>query len=419
MQKLRTKSISRQIIVNFIWFSFLASVAFSFMSLMFLFAIEDEFLERGLYSEKDRLIEQFQKDGIWAQPQPEHMKIYSSVSALPDDLVQKVSEEPHRKEFYGEEGRHYHIALLSEGAILVAEVSGKLLIRPLRKTLIVTFTVLLFLLTAIGCYVAYRLARKTILPLTQLADLVEAVDPEKLPKNFTESYPPNEVGVLANVLQNSMNRIGSYIERERHFTRDVSHDLRTPIAVVSGAVEVLKAHHSLDTETQGLVDRIDIANKHMARTVEALLSLAREEAGAIRHEPVRVLPVIEKTIIQFRHFLDGKEVEIHIDVAAATTLSLQPGVLEILLSNILGNAFEYTQEGTVSISMKDQKLSISDTAGGISSDIRGAMFEDAVKGNNSSGFGIGLSIVRRVCEYHNIDLSIEHLKNGTALHLSF
>ncbi len=418
-QQVKTRSIARQVIVNFCLFAVLISAIFSFMSFMFLFTVEDEFLNRDLLAERDKVIAEHTATGSWSRSDLDHMIVYQGIDTLPEDMRDQLIEEPRRREFYGAEGRHYHLAHLADGVFLVAEVSGRLLIRPLRGVIVTTFSALTLMLTIVGCFIAYRLARRSTAPLTRLAEFVDNTDPEQLPVGFAENYPPNEVGTLADALEKSLGRIARFIKREQHFNRDVSHDLRTPIAVVSGAVEVLQKRHKLDSSVAELVNRVDVANRHMARTVEALLSLAREEDATRNRQPIKLLPVLEKTILQFSHFLDGKEVEVEIAVAPATTLQLQVGVLEILLSNLLGNAFEYTEQGTVLIKYEENTLVISDTGSGVEEAMRETMFEMGEKGQGSSGFGRGLSIVQRVCEHHGVSIHVDHKAVGTEVYLYF
>lgn len=413
-------SIARQVTLKFCGFAFFISAIFSFMTFVFLFAVEDQFLDRELWSERDRLTDIYQETGEWDTPLDSSLSLHSGVDELPADLRQQLVAEPEtRKEFYGDQGRHYHVARLTGGMILVSEVSEKLLIRPLRNSILLTYGVLMLMLTAVGCFTAYRLAKRSISPLTNLAESMERATPENLPADFAGQYPDNEVGTLARALQASLGRIARFIRREQDFNRDVSHDLRTPIAVVSGAVEVLQKRHELDSDLAHVVNRIDVANKHMGRTVEALLSLAREDDTAALQQTTRLLPIVERTILQFSHLIDAKSIEIETDISVSAALSMQPGVLEILLSNLIGNALEYSEQGHVHIAFQGSQLSITDTAGGIDEAIRDTLFEAETKGHESSGFGRGLSIVKRVCEHHSVTINVEHLNGGTRITLGF
>lgn len=93
--------------------------------------------------------------------------------------------------------------------------------------------------------------------------------------------------------------------------------------------------------------------------------------------------------------------------------------LLILLSNLIGNAFQYTNEGFVKISFKSKRLSVTDSGEGIEENIKQKATSDLVKGRRSKGFGIGLSLVSRLCEHHNIELELEHLNQGTCISLKF
>ena len=111
-------SISRHVVVRFCLLAVLISLAFSMMNFLFLFTMEDEFIARTLKAEKDQLVTEYQKSGAWLDPQRENMEVHLSPSTLPDDLKGTFIEEPKREEYYGQEGRHYHVEALEDGALL-------------------------------------------------------------------------------------------------------------------------------------------------------------------------------------------------------------------------------------------------------------------------------------------------------------
>lgn len=416
----KSKSLQPEFIFKVCLISLIISLLFIFMNFMFLFTVEDSFLERGLQQEKERLTAYYQQHSRWPVPDQPHMQIYTKGQTLPDGIGGILAQEPRRREFYGRDGRHYHLMPLPEGAWLVSEVSSQLLIRPMRKGLIIVYGIMALMAAVAGCFMAYRMARKTIQPLTALADHISALNPQEKTQPFSANYPNNEIGVLARQLEQSLQRIDAFIEREQQFSRDVSHDLRTPLAVASGAVEILRqakgAGHTVDQTV--LLDRIESAHSHMSLTISALLSMAREQNN-ILPAPQKLLPVIEKIILQHSDQLDAQQISVDIQVPYQSEVIVADGVLEILLANILGNAFHYTEGGLVTISFDQGRLTITDTAGGIPADLQDKIFEKYTRSDHSSGYGLGLSIVKRLCEYHGIDLVIDHLKGGTAITLGF
>ncbi|WND01771.1 HAMP domain-containing sensor histidine kinase [Temperatibacter marinus] len=412
------KSIQPEFILKVCMIALVTSGVFIFMNFIFLFVVEDAFLSRNLNKEAQVLESHYSNAGSWKQPESKSMKRYETAASLPDNLERLMKEEPDRSEFYGQEGRHYHLATLSDGSYLVSEVSQQLLVRPMRKGLFVVYGVLSLLVTVIACLVAYGMARKTIRPITQLANEVASLEPSRAPETFAEGYPKNEIGQLAHQLENSMQRIYAFVQREQNFSRDVSHDLRTPLAVASGAIEILETQEETTQEQKALLERIKLSHVHMSLTVRALLSMARE-SSSVDLVDQKVMPIVEQTILQYGDRLEGKPVKLEVSVPYAATIAAANGVLEILLSNILGNAFQYTMEGAVHVTFKDGELTISDTAGGIPEALKSTLFEANSKSEHSSGYGLGLSIVKRLCEYHSIDLSITHLEGGTAISLKF
>lgn len=410
-------SIRHSIIFYFCIMVMLVALVFGFLSFAFLFSVEDEFIEREIYTEREYLISTYSAETGWRSPRQSNMQRYADVSSLPDDLRLQVQDDSRRQEFYGEEGRHYHIARLPDDSLLVAEVSTRLVIRQLSETIFKIYGVLLALLLLIGCVIAYLLAGRAVAPLTRLVDLVQSSKPEQLPIDFATEYPNNEVGTLAKTLQAAMDRTRRFISREQNFSRDVSHDLRTPIAVVAGGTEILLEDKDLPEHLIAPLERISVANEHMSRTVEALLSLAREEST--EKSSVLLLPVVEAVVLQLSHQLDANQTELDIDVPDDARVRLQTGVLEILLANLLGNAVTYTKQGVIDINFQEDILTIADTGEGVTSELQASLLEPGTRGEHSSGFGLGLSIVKRLCEHHAIGLQIEHPERGTRVSLTF
>ena len=273
--------------------------------------------------------------------------------------------------------------------------------------------ILCFTLMLIACLIAWLLGRKTAKPLQQLADLVDGVAPEHIPDNFAEEFPPNEIGILASTLEETMARMKQALAREKSFTRDVSHELRTPVAIIKNAVEV---YQSLDNCTDkqvidtvavdALMKRIGDASVQMEQTVVTLLSLAREEQTSIDKSAVNLIALVEQAVIDHSYLLNNKAVEVVVDDNTNTRLYLQQGMLKVLLDNLISNAFQYTDKGEVRISYLDNRLIIADTGSGIEADIADIVTELAVKGSQSTGYGFGLSIVKRLCEHQGWQLKV-------------
>lgn len=402
-------SLSRRIVIQFCIFTLMLSVTYGFVSFMLMYNLEDGFIERSIEQEAKFLHESYTITGDWPVPRQRSMTLHFSKSTFPDDMRSLSLTEPKRVEFYGENGRHYHLYTFTEHSdtYLLAEVSSDLMIRPVRSGIMQFLGIIAVVLTGISCFVAWLISRKMTKPLRQLADTVDGVDPKHIPSTFAHRYPKNEIGVLSHTLEHTFSRINQALSRESAFTRDVSHELRSPLAVIKNAAEL---HRSIDvskTQSQEIVKRIEDAAERMDKTVHTLLTLAREENTQSPKLTVNLLGVVERAVIDNSVLLDGKNVDVVIQDSCNAVIEIREGMLKVLLDNLLSNAFQYTEQGEVKIQFEHGKLTVADTGPGIQLDISHKVTEPSIQGKQSTGFGFGLSIVKRLCEHQGWALSIE------------
>ncbi|WDE09551.1 sensor histidine kinase [Thalassomonas haliotis] len=420
-------SIGRRIVAQFCIFTLVMSAIYGMFCFVLLYNLEDGFIEREVKQEADYLTAVYQNSQQWPTPRNASMSLYFSKNTLPDDMRQQFIEQPRRKEFYGTQGRHYHLVNLPEhpNTFLVAEVSQMLLVRPVRGGVLTLLLITGGILVVVAFIIAWMLGRKTAKPLKQLADLVDGVAPENIPETFADQFPNNEIGILARTLEHTMRRINQALEREKCFTRDVSHELRTPVAIIKNALEVYQAKHTVNNQgnnaagdVSNIFGRISDASMQMEQTVTTLLALAREEQTAVKKASLALLPMVEQSIIDHSHLLEGKPVEVHLDDSCNTQVFAQQGMLKVLLDNLLSNAFQYTDSGEVTVSVINGQLTIKDTGPGIEAGISENVLEPRVKGSQSTGYGFGLSIVKRLCEHQGWELTVVSGK-GTKISVLF
>jgi len=413
-------SIRRRIILAFSALAIFVSVLFSVYNFVFAYSIEDEFFNRIIEDEARYIVERYTKDSLLAKPRQNFIRAYHSIEQAPDEIKALYLAQPGKKEYPGSHGRHYHVfaSQAEPSFILVAEVSEYLMVRPMTRGLLIFLGISSVIMLLLAWLVGYWLAKKSLKPLSELAQLVERTEPENLPESFAESYTQSEVGILARSLEVAIKRIRTFIAREQHFTRDASHELRTPIAVIKGATELLEKK-TFSSEDSEIVARIKTAVVQMEQTVNTLLTLAREEADQEGRKLVPLLPIVEQTVIDNAYLIDDKPVEIKVDISPEAKVYSTAGIIQILLSNLISNAFQYTPQGEVVIRFKDEKLVIFDSGTGIDESIKRQVFEPLVKGEESRGFGIGMSIVKRLCERQKFSIEISSSTRGTEVTICF
>jgi signal transduction histidine kinase len=273
----------------------------------------------------------------------------------------------------------------------------------LNRALMLSVAVFTLLSLVVGWWAAARVMS----PVTELAQRLRRsgrkAEPEKLAVHFAE----DEVGELAKALDDYSARLTDVVKRDREFNADVSHELRTPLSVIRGAVELLLAKPDIDEKTRSRLRRVQRAEQQCTDLISALLLLSRNERG---HGTADAGKIAEQLLDAHRGLLGGKPIELVLE------RGLQPMVVDapesavvVALSNLIGNAVKYTQEGSVTVHLHDHTVDVIDTGPGLSPEDAARLFERGYRGTHAEhtqGGGIGLSIVRRLCALYGWEVRI-------------
>jgi signal transduction histidine kinase len=261
---------------------------------------------------------------------------------------------------------------------------------------------------ALALLLAYWLARRTAAPLERLAAVVESMRPGELPDSLPGRFPNDEVGVLADGLESLIRRVREFIAREQEFTRDASHELRTPLTVIRSAGERLASEPGLRDSARRHLEHILQSAGQLEQTITTLLALAREDATPGPRAPVRVLPIVERVVVEQSSLIEHKPVTVEVRVPPEAALAVPAPVLHILLSNLVGNAFSHSEADEVHIDMDERGVRIANRGYPVQPGLDRTLHEPFSRREGSAGFGLGLAIVRRLCSQHGMLLEFRH-----------
>lgn len=406
------RSLGQRIIWAFVILALLCASLFSFFNVIFVYTVEDQFFRHQLLDEEKR---QLQQQHLSA-PQSTAIQIYLQTKDLPADLLQALEPDTQRTEYSGLDGRHYHLRRFvhpaaKEPVWLVAEVSQQLVVRPIRDEMFLFYGISTLCMLLLAAALGFALARRATRPLTQLAELVKN---DQLSPGFAKAFPNNEVGLLAEALEQNWQRVQAFIAREQAFSRDASHELRTPLAVIQSSCELLLAQLSTQASTQTptqawpaeqqqRLEQIQHSSRQMNQLISTLLAVSREQHLG-QTENIKLAALLEQLVLNLSPLLDGKHIELELQVEPDLQLQLNPVLLQMVLTNLLQNAFLHSATGTVHISADSQGLQISNPlqADDQPTDLT-ALF---AKGRQSSGYGLGLGIVQRLCQQTGLELQL-------------
>jgi signal transduction histidine kinase len=265
----------------------------------------------------------------------------------------------------------------------------------------------LALLLIPGIIIGYITSRMLFAPVVTLIEQIKNLNPDNIPARLSQKHANNELGMLTRTVETTMNRINAFIQREKQFTRDASHELRTPLTIVKGAVEIMETQPELVANPllKNPLKRISQSVRDMETTIETFLWLAREENGT--EESCLVEPAARKAIDDNQYLIENKDIQIHMDVRQEKSVKVKEEVLYIVITNLIRNAFHFTSQGSVTITIDDTHIEIADTGMGIEADNLDSVTQSHIKGEKSQGFGLGLGIVSRLCKRFGWQLAIE------------
>ncbi|WP_026143297.1 sensor histidine kinase [Xanthomonas sacchari] len=272
----------------------------------------------------------------------------------------------------------------------------------LKRTLILSVLVFSALSLVIGWWSASRVMR----PVSDLAARLRAYRGSSDPKPLAPHFPDDEVGQLAEALDDYSARLTEVVQRDREFNADVSHELRTPLAVIRGATELLLTRPNLDEKVLQRLQRIQRAEQQCSDLIGSLLLLSRNERGQGHSN---VAKVAEQLIESHRAQLGGKPLHLLLEGERNLTIDAPEAALSVALGNLIGNAVKYTQEGQVVVRVLSDAVQVIDSGPGLSEEDAAKLFQRGYRGTHaghSQGGGIGLSIVSRLCDLYGWQVNV-------------
>jgi signal transduction histidine kinase len=279
----------------------------------------------------------------------------------------------------------------------------------------------------VSTWLGFRRLRRAVSPMIALARKVRELEdaPPDIKGVQSLQVPEDaddEVRELTEALLRYSRRLAHFLERERQFTRDASHELRSPLTVIRMAASILLDDPDLGESKRRTAERIQRACHDMEELTNAFLLLARESETGLPMEAICVNDLILEEMERAKLLAVDKPVTAEVRSTHRVFLDAPEKVLSILLGNLLRNAFSYTDSGQVVVEIGDRKVSIRDTGVGIAAEKIEQMFQPFVRGdrNQRSGHGVGLTIVRRLSERFGWPIDIVSQPGvGTTVHISF
>ncbi len=289
-----------------------------------------------------------------------------------------------------------------------------------RWALLASVLVALILATVSG----EMIVRGALSPVSHIAQTARRIETSAdLNQRVGYTGPKDEVGELATTFDHMIEHLDRVFQSQKHFVADASHELRGPLTVIRGNLDLLKRRLGEEDRHESL-EAIDRETVRMTKIVDDLLFLAKVESGELAQQQRVALKEIllgeldrAKTLAGDRKIVAGQQENLNVRGDAQK--------LKQLLGNLVDNAIKYTPEhGAITLSLfQDEKwarLEVADTGIGIAPEHQSQIFDrfyrvDKARSRVSGSTGLGLAIVKGIVEQHEgkITVSSESGKGST------
>lgn len=309
-------------------------------------------------------------------------------------------------------GRRYRLA----GVHALAEVEATL--RRIRRLYYVAIPLIILAAAMGGWFLARRSFRPVAAMATRAAEIGASTLHERLPV-----VADDELGELARVLNDLLDRLGRSFEQQRRFMTDASHELRTPTAIVRTEADVTLSRESRsEDEYRASMAIVQDAARRLTRIVDDVFLIARADAGHVvmKREALYLDDLVRDTVRTVKPIADARGVALALDTLDEAPMFADPDLLGRLVLNLVDNAIKHSPEGaSIQVAVRSTgercELSVTDEGPGIPVEAQGRIFErffrvDVARSREgstlTSGAGLGLSICRRIVEMHGGELCL-------------
>ncbi|KRG39972.1 histidine kinase [Stenotrophomonas pictorum JCM 9942] len=266
--------------------------------------------------------------------------------------------------------------------------------------------VALLLVTLLMAWVGMN---RLVRPLSVLAQDIGHLRPERRGQQVqVDKRGSAELEVIAGALNDYLQRNEHFVERERMFISTASHELRTPIAVITGAAELALEQPQLPARARQQLQRIRGTASGVEQLIQLLLVLARDPARlAAMSELLALEQLVPEIIEDHRHLANGKELQLQLVQAEPCQILAPLGVVQAAIGNLLRNAIENSDRGVIRLGVSAQALvTIEDPGHGMSPEEVAQLYARLARGERDPSAGIGLDLIARLCGHLGWTLDI-------------
>jgi len=297
-------------------------------------------------------------------------------------------------------------------------------LQPMADTL---FNLKLIMFISIPLYILFAsaggwfLANRALRPIDYITKTAREISKGDLNQRLRMPRTEDEVGRLAVTFDEMLNKLETSINKERQFASDASHELRTPIAIISAqAEEALSGAHKVKEYKEAL-SIVQNESKKMSHIISQLLMMYRSDEGRYKFnfEVLNLKLIVGEIVNEFQNIAKDNGIKISFDAEEEIKIRVDQTLITRLLINLIDNAVRYNKKGgKVSVNINREngfaKIIVEDNGIGIADKEIPYIFDrfyQADKTRGNQGTGLGLSIVKWIVDLHKGEINVESKVN--------
>lgn len=253
-------------------------------------------------------------------------------------------------------------------------------------------------------------SRRLTKPLKLLSEHIRRTQVGKDMPKISMDFKDVELSAIAATFNTFLAELEQFVRRERSLVNMASHELRTPISVILGAVEVLQSRGNLTGKDMAALKRIENAGNEMQENISVLLRLSRREADGATAQNLNLFAVLQEVLEDLAESYDVDRCIAPAGVSAERVYA-DKTLVKMLIRNLIQNALQHTA-GTINIRVAEGVFEVIDQGKGLSDEQR-AMLRNYMSSLDQNGYnGLGLYIVTLICERLKWELTISENNDG-------
>lgn len=279
----------------------------------------------------------------------------------------------------------------------------------------------------VGILLTYFVAGRALQPLTKLSAKMAQMDENNWNCAMTEPDTHDEIGQVSESFRHLMERLQESFQAQKHFAANAAHELKTPLAVMKSAIQVLHLEEKPSAEEYEETLQLCLeTTEQLSQMVEELLVISNPKEEA--KEEISLKKMTEEIFQKYAAQIQEKDLVVWQQIQQDAWYT-HPVLMRFLLENLLSNAVKYNRQGgsirlTAEIKENQLHLEVADTGIGISPEHLPHIFTcfyraDPSRNKEIAGNGLGLSIVKTAVEKMQGEITVESQEGkGTCFHVT-